>query len=138
VALDYVKAKVDGYTENGDAALTLNVRKQSLKALTGGAGLEFRGDFGGGGIPLRPYLSAMVEKDFTGDSRTAVWAQTSAPGIVNQFDLGERSKDAYARLSGGASAQLASTVSLNANVSSTFGQDTGDELGAQVGLRVGF
>ena len=138
VALDYVKAKVDGYTEEGDAALALNVRKQNLKALTGAVGIEIRGDFAGGGIPLRPYLTAVAEKDFTGDGRTAVWSQTSAPGIVNRFDIGNRSKDPYARLSGGASAALATNISLDANVSSTFGQDDGDELGAQVGLRVGF
>ena len=40
VALDYAKAKVDGYTEAGDAALTLNVSGQSLKAFTGQAGIE--------------------------------------------------------------------------------------------------
>lgn len=138
VALDYVKAKVDGYTEEGDEALALNVRKQSLRALTGAVGLEVRGDFAGGGIPLRPYFTAVAEKDFTGDGRTAVWSQTSAPGIVNRFDLGSRSKNAYARVSGGASAALGTNISLDANVSSTFGQDDGDELGAQVGLRVGF
>nr|WP_272873163.1 autotransporter domain-containing protein [Sphingomonas arenae] len=138
VALDYVKAKVDGYTEEGDEALALDVRKQDLKALTGAVGIEVRGDFAGGGIPLRPYFTAVAEKDFTGDGRTAVWSQTSAPGIVNRFDIGNRSKDPYVRLSGGASAALATNISLDANVSSTFGQDDGDELGAQVGLRVGF
>ena len=138
VAIDYAKAKVDGYTERGDVALTLNVGKQSLKALTGGAGIELRGDFAGGGIPLRPYFTAMVEKDFTGDGRTAVWSQTSAPTIVNRFDLGERSKDFYGRLSGGASAALGTKVSLDANVSSTISHDAGNEVGAQVGLRVGF
>lgn len=138
IGLDYVKAKVDGYTEEGDAALTLNVGRQSLKALTGSAGLELRGDFAGGGIPLRPYLAAMVEKDFTGDGRAATFSQTSAPGIVNRFDLGERSKDAYARLAGGGSAALATNISLNAQASSTFGHDNGEEVAAHVGLRVGF
>lgn len=138
VAVDYVKAKVDGYTEQGDAALTLNVAEQSLKALTGGAGVELRGDFAGGGLSLRPFLSAMVEKDFTGDGRAAVWSQTSAPEIVNRFDLGNRSKDPYARVSGGASAVVSTSVSLDASASSTFGQDGGNEVGAQIGLRVGF
>ena len=138
IALDYVKAKVDGYTESGDAALTLNVASQSLKALTGGAGLELRGDFAGGGLAFRPYLSAMVEKDFTGDGRAATFSQTSAAGIVNRFDLGNRSKDLYGRISGGASAALADKVSLDASASTTVRQDTGNEVGAQVGLRVGF
>lgn len=137
VALDYTKAKVDGYTEAGDEALALNVGKQSLKALTGGAGVELRGDFGGGGVALRPFLSVMAEKDFSGDSRTAVFAQTSAPGIVNRFDLGQRSEDVYARVSGGASAALATNISLDALASSTFGQDAGEEVSAHIGLRMG-
>ena len=51
VAVDYARAKVDGYTEAGDSALTLNVSSQSLKAFTGQAGLEFRGELAG----LHPY-----------------------------------------------------------------------------------
>ena len=44
VALDYAKAKVDGYTETGDAALTLDVSSVKAKSFTGGLGLELRGD----------------------------------------------------------------------------------------------
>ena len=40
VALDYARAKVDGYTESGDPVLTLNVSGQSVKSLTGQLGLE--------------------------------------------------------------------------------------------------
>ena len=138
VALDYAKAKVDGYTEQGDAALALNVRSQSYSALVGGAGLELRGDFAGGGVALRPFLSAMVEKDFKGDGRTAVWSQVSAPTIVNRFDLGERDKSYYTRLSGGASAQLGGGVQLDAHASTTAGKDQGEEVTASVGFRVGF
>ena len=47
VALDYARAKVDGYTENGDPALTLTVGGQSLKSLAGQIGLEARGRFFG-------------------------------------------------------------------------------------------
>ena len=38
IALDYAKAKVDGYTEDGDPALTLNVDSLSYKSLRGSAG----------------------------------------------------------------------------------------------------
>src|SRR4051812_2642159 len=43
VALDYARAKVDSYTETGDAALALDVGSQSLKAFTGQLGVEVRG-----------------------------------------------------------------------------------------------
>jgi len=138
VAVDYAKAKVDGYTESGDPALTLSVDEVNLKALTGNLGIEARGDFEGGGVNLRPFLSAVAEKEFSGDGRTVRFAQTSAPGVVNSWDLGDRDKGVYGRLTGGASAAILNNASLDVNVSSTFGKDDGDELSAQLGFRLGF
>ena len=138
VALDYAKAKVDGYTEDGDAALTLNVDDMDYKSLTGSAGIELRGDFAGGGVQLRPFAAATVEKDFSGDSRTARFSLTAAPTIVNRFDYEDRSKKAYARLSGGASAAILNNVSLDVAGSSTFGKKQGEEVSAHLGLKVGF
>ena len=57
---------------------------------------------------------------------------------MNRWNLGERSKDAYARVLGGGSAALAPNISLDAQASSTFGHDNGEEVAAHVGLRVGF
>jgi uncharacterized protein YhjY with autotransporter beta-barrel domain len=138
VAVDYAKAKVDGYTENGDAALTLNVDSVSYKALTGSAGVELRGDFAGGGVQLRPYAAATIEKDFSGDSRTVHYSLTAAPTIVNSFAYDDRSKKAYARLSGGASAAILNNVSLDVAGSGTFGKNQGEEVSAHLGVKVGF
>ena len=138
VALDYAKAKVNGYTEDGDPVLTLNVDSLSYRSMRGSAGIELRGDFGGGGIQLRPYASAVVEKDFTGDERTIRFAQTSAPMIVNSFELEDASKKAYARIGGGFSAAILTNVSLDVGGSATIGKNQGEETSAQVGFRVGF
>jgi outer membrane lipase/esterase len=138
VALDYAKADVDGYTETGDAALTLNVEEVSAKSLTGGIGAELRGDFEGGGVQLRPYASAMLEAELLGNGRSIRFAQTSAPGIVNTWEFEERSKDPYGRFSVGGNAAILSGVSLNAVGSTTVGKDRGDEVSAHVGLRFGF
>jgi len=136
--LDYARARVDGYTEEGDAALALNVGSQRFSSLRGSLGAEVRGDFGGGGVQLRPYASAMVEKDFTGDERAIRFAQTSAPGIVNSYRVEDASRKAYGRLSVGMSAAILSGISLNANVSGTVGKDQGNETSGHVGLRAGF
>jgi uncharacterized protein YhjY with autotransporter beta-barrel domain len=136
--LDYARAKVDGYTETGDNALRLNVGAQRYSALVGGAGLELRGDFSAGGSSLRPYASAMLEKDLQGDSRTLVFSQASTPSIVNRFDLGERDTGLYTRFSGGASAQLSRTVQLDVSGSTTAGKDQGNEVSVSGGVRVGF
>jgi len=138
VALDYAKAKVDGYTESGDPALTLNVDSLSYKSLRGSAGVEVRGDFAGGGVQLRPFASAMVEKDFSGDERTVRFSQTASPIIVNSFDLTDASKKAYGRFSGGFSAAILTGVSLDIAGSATIGKDQGEETSAHLGLRIGF
>jgi uncharacterized protein YhjY with autotransporter beta-barrel domain/phospholipase/lecithinase/hemolysin len=138
VALDYAKAKVDGYTEEGDAALALEVDSVSARSLTGSLGLELRGELDTGGIELRPFASAALEKDFIGDGRTLRFAQTSAPVIVNRWELEDRSKKAYGRIAGGASAAILSGVSLDALMSTTLGRDDGNEVSAHVGLSLGF
>ncbi len=110
----------------------------SAKSLTGSAGLELRGDFEGGGVQLRPYVSAMLEKELLDDSRTIRFAQQSAPGIVNSWTLEDRSKKAYGRVAFGGSAAILTGVTLNAIGSTTVGKDKGNEVSAQVGLNVGF
>ncbi|MDQ3246367.1 MAG: autotransporter domain-containing protein [Pseudomonadota bacterium] len=138
IALDYAKAKVDGYTEEGDDALALNVGEVSAKSLVGGVGVEARGDIDNNGIAFRPIVSAMIEKDFTGDERTVLFSQTTAPGIVNRWDLERRSKEIYGRLSGGASAAILQAVTIDAMASTTVGRDQGNDVSAHVGLRLGF
>ncbi|MCH8617251.1 autotransporter domain-containing protein [Sphingomonas sp. SM33] len=138
VALDYAKAKVDGYTEEGDAALSLNVGKTSAKSFTAGIGAEIRGDFESGGSSIRPFASAMLEKELSDDGRSVQFAQTSAPGIVNTWAFEDRSTKAYGRVSFGGSAGLFSNVTINAIGSATLGRDQGNDVSAQVGLHAGF
>lgn len=138
IALDYAKANVDGYTETGDPALNLNVDSTSAKSLVGGIGAELRGDFDTSGVSVRPYLSAMLEKELNDGSRTMHFSQTSSPGIVNSWALGDRPDGIYGRISGGGSAQIVNGVTLNTVLSTTIGRDNGNDVSAQLGLNVGF
>jgi phospholipase/lecithinase/hemolysin/uncharacterized protein YhjY with autotransporter beta-barrel domain len=138
VAIDYAKAKVDGYTETGNPALTLNVGSVNAKSFTGGIGAELRGDFGTGGAYVRPYLSAMIEKELGDNDRVVHFSQTTSPGIVNSWLVGEGSDGVYGRISGGGSAEILSRVSLNTVLSTTVGRDDGNDVSASVGLSVGF
>ena len=138
VAIDYAKAKVDGYTESGDPALTLNVSSVSAKSFTGGIGAELRGDFDTSGVYVRPYLSAMLEKELGDNDRVVRFSQTTAPGIVNSWSVGDGSDGAYGRLSAGGSAEILSRVSLNTVLSTTVGRDDGNDVSASVGLNYGF
>jgi phospholipase/lecithinase/hemolysin/uncharacterized protein YhjY with autotransporter beta-barrel domain len=133
VALDYARAKVDGYTENGDPALTLTVGNQSLKAFTGQLGLEARGEISG----LHPFVELTAEHEFSGDHRLISFAQTSAPIIVNEWSV-TGDKQTYGRLAGGASADLGSGFSIDVFGSTTLGRDHGQEMGGQLGVKAHF
>jgi len=137
VALDYARARVNGYTEEGDAALTLNVGRETFSSLRGSLGAEVRGDFGDNGVHVRPYAAAVVEKEFRTDKRTFDYAQTSAPVIVNHFRIDDDRK-VYGRLSAGLSAALAAGVSVNATLSGTVGKDEGNETIGHLGFRAAF
>ncbi|MCA1653236.1 MAG: autotransporter domain-containing protein [Sphingomicrobium sp.] len=138
IALDYAKAKVNGYTEAGDAALTLNVDRQRFSSLRGDAGIELRGDFGGNGVQFRPFASVVAERDFKGDGRTVFYSETAAPTIVNHFAFADASKKTYARGSAGFSAAISHALTVDAAVSGTFGKKQGNETAAQVGVSLGF
>ena len=98
VGLRYADVDVDAYTEQGDAALTLNVEGQGDTSFTGHAGIEARGSLDMGGLAVRPYLSAAIEQEFDGDARTIRYALTTAPGIVNRWNLPARSDEMYGRI----------------------------------------
>ena len=101
VGLDYARARVDGYTEEGDAALALNVGRERFSSLRGSLGAEVRGDFAGGGVQLRPYAAAVIEKEFRGDERTITFCADQRAGDRQQLSRRGRSKKAYGRLSVG-------------------------------------
>lgn len=133
VAADYARARVDGYTETGDPALTLNVGPQRVKSTTGRLGAEIRGDV----AQLHGFIDATVEHEFSNGARTILFDETSAPIIVNRWTIGGR-KQTYGRISGGASVQLTPQVSMNLTASSTVSRKHGDEAGAQLGLKAAF
>ena len=138
VGLRYAEADLDGYTESGDPVLTLNVEDQEVKSLVGNAGIEVRADLETGGLAVRPYASAAVERHFDDDPRTIRYALTAAPGIVNQWVLPGRSDEIYGRLTGGLNLELGGAVSLQAQATATVDRDEGNELGGFLALRLGF
>lgn len=138
VGVRYARAELDGYTEQGDPVLTLNVSDQRLTSLTGTAGIEARGSMAVGGLAVQPFLSAGLEREFEGDAREIRYALTAAPEIVNRWNLPERSRDTYGRLSGGVNLALGSTVALQVQATTTLEHEAGDAFGGSLALRVGF
>lgn len=138
VALDYADVSVEGYTEEGDPALTLNVSDADFSSLRGSIGIEARGDFAGDGVQWRPYGALALEKELDGDDRSISFAQTSAPGIVNTWKIDDVSTKAYGRFTGGLNARILSNVMLGAAISTTFGKKQGNETSGHLGVKIGF
>ena len=138
VALDYARAKVDGYTEEGDPALTLNVGSVSAKSLIGSIGAELGGNVEAAGMAVQPMFGIALEKELADTERTVRFAQTSAPGIVNSWEVGRGQKGAYGRITGGFGAAILPGVDLDSRVALTLGREAGEETSAHVGLSIGF
>ena len=136
--LDYARVKVDGYTEDGDPALTLNVGSTRYNSLRGSIGAELRGDFAGGGVQLRPYGALVLEKELSGGNRSVSFSQTTSPIIVNSFDFENVSKKAYGRGTVGATARIFTGIHLDAGISMTAGKDQGNETSGHLGLKASF
>jgi outer membrane autotransporter protein len=136
--VDYARAKVDGFSEDGDPALTLDVSSVRASTLVGSLGVELQGDLEVGGLAFRPMLELVAEKSLGGNAGSIRFAQTSAPVIVNRWEFDEQSKKAYGRMTAGFGAALFQRVSIDAQISTTFGRNDENENSAQVGLRFGF
>ncbi|HWT11372.1 MAG TPA: autotransporter domain-containing protein [Allosphingosinicella sp.] len=136
IGLRYAEADIDAYSEAGDAALTLNVQEQELRSLLGSAGIEARGTFDAGGLAVRPYAAAALEREFEGDARTIRYALTAAPGIVNQWVLPERSDDLYGRVTAGMNLDLGSSATLQLNASTSISRDDGNDIAGFLALRL--
>ncbi|MDQ8757341.1 autotransporter domain-containing protein [Sphingosinicella sp. LHD-64] len=136
VGLRYAKAEIDAYTETGDPALTLDVGDQELQSLIGSAGIEARGELDVGGLAVRPYAAATLEREFDGDGRTVLYALTAAPEIVNRWVIPERSDDIYGRIAAGVNLSLGDAASLQLQGSTSIAQDEGNDLYGFLALRL--
>lgn len=138
--LDYARAKVDGYTEDGDLALALDVSSQRYKSLRGSLGAEARfamGNGDGSSVPFRGYLGLLAEKEMSGSHGSVTFFQANTPVIVNTFELGDTPKKIYARLNAGGQVQILPNGVIDAVLTMTAGKK-GNEEAAHVGFILSF
>jgi outer membrane autotransporter protein len=136
--ITYARAKVNAYTETGDAALTLNVGDQVAEALVGSAGGQIRFPFVVNGRIISPYINLTAEDDFIGNGRIIQYGATSAPLIINNWSVPDSGDRIYGRVAAGVVAPVSETVALTANLSSTFGRNGGNDFYGNGGLKVSF
>ncbi len=137
--LTYARARVDGFTETGDPALTLAVGSQTAETLIGSVGVQLRTPFQVQGNVINPYLNLTLDDDIIGNGRLIQYSATSAPVIVNNWTVPNgTSHDVYGRVSAGVVAPFWSNVALTATVSRTIGRTGGDDFFGSGGLKIAF
>ena len=137
--LTYARARVNGYTENGDPVLALNVGQQTAEALIGSVGAQFRFPFLVSGRMISPYVNLTMDDDFIGNGRIIQFGATSAPLIVNNWMVpNSTSQHVYGRVAAGVVAPVSNNVALTTNVSQTFARQGGNDFYDNGGLKISF
>ena len=136
--LTYVRAHVNGYSENGDPVLTLNLNEQTAKTVLGSVGAQARCAFDLGSTKLDSYLNFTVENNFEGSDRVIQYSATSAPLIVNSWTATGAPNHAFVRLAAGANANLTSAIAVMLNLSQTIEQPGGNDFFCTGGLKISF
>jgi uncharacterized protein YhjY with autotransporter beta-barrel domain/phospholipase/lecithinase/hemolysin len=136
--VQYARATIDEFTENGDPVLTLNVGRQRASELVGYAGLGAEFDAEVGGLGIKPYAKLLAEKELDSSRRVISYSQTASPIIVNSFEGSHSDDDVYGRVEGGASFALIGSIALQVQASATFERPESDEMSGFVGLKIGF
>jgi outer membrane lipase/esterase len=137
--LTYAHARVNGYTEQGDPALTFKVGRQTEEALIGSVGVQLRAPFIVHGTIINPYLNLTAEDDFIGNGRLIQFNASSTPLIVNNWNIPNgASREVYGRVTAGVVAPVWSNVSFTANVSRSFARETGDDFYGTGGVKIAF
>jgi outer membrane lipase/esterase len=134
----YAHARVNAFTEAGDPVLTLAVGSQTAEVLTGSVGAQFRFPFLINGRVISPYLNLTAEDDFIGNGRLVQFSATSAPLIVNNWQIPNGSRQVYGRVAAGVVAPVWNNVALTANVSRTLGRQGGDDFYGTGGFKISF
>jgi outer membrane lipase/esterase len=138
-SLLYARARVDGFTESGDPVLTLNVGSQTAETLIGSVGAQFRFPFWVAGKLISPYVNLTADDDFLGNGRIVQFGATSAPLIINSWNIGNtNSHNVYGRVAAGVVAPVWNNVALTANVSQTFARTGGNDFYGNGGLKISF
>jgi outer membrane lipase/esterase len=136
--LTYVQAHVDGYSEDGDPVLTLNLNEQTAKTVLGSVGAQARCAFDLGHTRLDSHLNFTVENNFEDSDRIIQYSATSAPLIVNSWRATGASNHAFFRIAAGANANLTSAVAVMLNLSQTIEQPGGNDFFCTGGMKVSF
>lgn len=136
--LTYTQTHINGYTEKGDAVLTLSLNGQTAISLLGSLGAQARSAFSLGKTKVDSYLNCTVENNFKDSDRVIQYSATSAPLIVNSWTAKGASNHAFVRLAVGGDVALTNSVALRLNLSQTLDQPGGNDFFCTGGLNVKF
>jgi outer membrane lipase/esterase len=136
--ITYARSNVDAYSENGDPLLTQSVSAQSVDALIGSGGAQFRVPYLMWQTPVISYINVTAERDFhDGNMRTIGSTFTQAPGtqlVTPVLNPG----GTFGRVQGGVNFYVTPSMTALITAESTFAQSGQREFAVNTGLKLSF
>jgi uncharacterized protein YhjY with autotransporter beta-barrel domain/phospholipase/lecithinase/hemolysin len=136
--LSYTHSTVDGFTEKGDPLLTYSVAAQTLEALTGNVGVQFRVPFLIGPNPVNTFLNVTLEHEFADNTRTMTASLTQAPLLPILSPVPNFDTRTYGKIEGGVTFQIGPNLSTTIIAASTFAREEGNDYRISAGLNYRF
>src|SRR5215831_13879767 len=136
--LTYARSRVDGYTEKGDPLLTYSVAAQTLDALTGNVGVQFRAPFLVYRNPVSTFLNVTLEHEFGDSTRTMTASLTQAPLLPILSPVSNFDTRTYGKIEGGVTFQIGPNLSTTINAASTFAREEGNDYRISTGFNYRF
>jgi outer membrane lipase/esterase len=135
--LNYTNVDVKGYTETGDALITMVVDGQKFDSLTGSVGAQFRYPFWFWTRPYSSFINVTAEHDFIGSARTITTTQVTTPllPVLTPIDSQGRT---YGKVAGGLATAITANISAMVNAATTFARAGGNDFGVNGGVKVSF
>ena len=138
VGLNYMRSRVNGYTESGDPLLTFMVGDQTLESLVGSAGVQFRFPVMMNARMISPYLNVTAEHEFLNGSRTILATETQSLLLPIMTPINGQGQRTYGKVQGGVSAAVTDQLAVMINAASTFAREGGNDFGGNAGLKYRF
>jgi len=135
--LNYTNVNVKGYTETGDALITMGVDGQKFDSFTGSAGVQFRYPFWIWARPYSSFINVTAEHDFIGSGRTITTTQITTPLLPVLTPIESQGRT-YGKVTGGLATAITANVSVMINGATTFARAGGNDFGVNGGVKVSF
>jgi len=136
--LDYMRYRIDSFSDDTDFRTGLDYGKQTYDSLEGSIGWRLHGTVAfSNGMVLRPYTSVKFVHEFADGRPESVALISQADGGVRTADLGDVDKN-FGRVQLGAQLAVTEQVGVFSEINARLGHTDGSQVGYSLGLQFRF